>query len=136
MQAIYKPGETHIQTSVTNGICDFTDGKTPDEYIKELGPDFVCIPLDDAVEQIRIAEEAIYIKPWKEITYDEWDRWLNCLPPQKWQTVNGVNLFQISEHMTSNITLHCARVGDRYFSAYRRTSDSYEKLADEVGQLL
>ena len=54
---IYKKGETHLQTTITNGYCDYTDGKRPETYLDELGPGFVCIPLDQACELIKQAEE-------------------------------------------------------------------------------
>lgn len=132
---IYKLGETHIQTTITNGYADYTNGKRPETYLDELGPGFACLPLNQAIELIEQAKEKKYIKPWKEIDIDRWEYWLEVLPPAKWMTVDGVNLFQISEHMTGNITLHCARIGRRCFEAYRKISDNYEILAAEIKAL-
>jgi len=135
IQAIYKTGETHLQTTITKGVCDYTDGKTVEEYLSELGDGFVCVPLEDAIEQINVAQEKTYIKPWEEISEEQWGYWLGVLPPLNWKTVDGVNIFQLSEFMIDNITLHCARYDGRFFSAYRRTSNSYEVLAKEIKQL-
>ena len=142
-QAIYKAGSPHIQTSVRNGFCDFTSDKsqtgenlTVDEYLAILGPEFACIPIDDAVDQCQAAQDEQYIGPWEEITEENWDYWLEVLPPQKWKTVNGVNLFQLSELTCGIITRHCARVGDRCFTAQRKVTDSYEKLAQEIKEIL
>lgn len=130
---IYKKGETHLQTTITNGYCDFTDGKRPEAYLDELGPGFVCIPFDQALELMEQAENEKYLnKPWKEIDEDQWDEWLGVLPPEKWQTVDGVNIFRISERLTGNITMHCASYNDRYFTANRRTIESYESIAAEI----
>lgn len=129
---IYKLGETHLQTTITNGYADYTNGKRPEAYLDELGPGYACLPIDQALELIEKAEEKKYIKAWKEITINQWEYWLEVLPPVKWKTIDGVNLFRISEHMTGNIVLHCARIGKRCFEAYRRTSNSYKALAAEV----
>ena len=146
IMAIYKTGEIHLQTTVKDGLCTFSgidrengEDFTVPEYLKHLGPDFVCIPLEDAIDQIHDAQEGTYIKPWKEITEDEWDYALGVLPPEKWKTVNGVNLFRMSEYMIGNITAHYAAIDighdNKYFMAYRRTSDNYKKLSAEVKQL-
>ena len=132
IQAIYKPGETHLQTIATAGICAYTDGKTVEKYMTELGTGFVCIPLEDALDQINQAEDNTYIKPWKEITEDEYYYQLEVLPPQKWRKVDDMNIFRMSEYMTGNITLHCANYNGKYYSACRRTSDNYATLAAEV----
>lgn len=130
---IYKRGETHLQTTITNGYCDYTDGKRPEAYLDELGPGFVCVPFDQALELIERAENVKYLnKPWKEIDEDQWEDWLCVLPPEKWQTVNGVNIFRISERLTGDITRHCARHNNRYFTANCRTTEPYALIAAQI----
>ena len=135
MKAIYKAGGLNLQTHVVDGICAYTDEKTPAEYLKELGPEFMCIPLEDAIKQITEAEEKTYIKPWEEITEEQYDYWLNVLPPQKWLTVGGVSIFRMIEFQISNITLHVAKYEGRYFSAHRRTTTEYDVMAEGVRYL-
>jgi len=141
MYAIYEKGKCNLQTTVDSldGICHFTN-KTVDEYLKELGPDFSCIPLDVASGLIYEAENVNFIEPWKEISVDDYDYWLEVLPPEKWQTVDGVNLFRISERLAGNITRHCAtvetRFGNRYFTANRRTTESYEYMAKQIKEFI
>jgi len=136
MYAIYERGKCGLQTTVDSldGICHFTN-KTVGEYLKELGSNFSCLPLEDALSLIHEAENINFINQWEEINVDDYHYWLGVLPPQKWQTVDGVNLFRISEHLTGNITLHCAVYNGKYFSAYRRTSDSYKSLAAQIKNL-
>ena len=131
---IYKIGETNIQTTITNGFADYTDNKQAKEYLDELGIGYCILPFDKAIELIEAEQEKRYINPWTEIKEDDWYENLGVLPPEKWQTVNGVNMFRICEYLTGNITAHYARVGKRYFTANRRTLNSYETLADEVLQ--
>lgn len=33
---IYKLGETHLQTTITNGYADYTNGKRPEAYLPEI----------------------------------------------------------------------------------------------------
>ena len=104
------------------------------EYLLEK-PGAACLSFDEALKRISEAEEKAYIKPWTEITEDQWTDALEVLPPQKWRTVDGVELFRMSEYTTGNITAHYARAGGRYFTANRRTSDAYENLAQELKQV-
>jgi len=141
IMAIYKEGESHLQTTVHNGYCDYTarnggDNLTVEEYLEKLGPDFSCVPLDEALDKIHEVEEKTYIELWEEIKEEDYTYWLEVLPPEKWKTVKGVNIFRMSEYIISNITRHCATVNDRYFTALRRTSEQYSHLADEIMTLV
>jgi|GEM_PF-4163946 len=137
MYAIYEQGKYYLKTTVDNpkGVCHYTN-KTVDEYLKELGNKFSCIPLEEALDKIHEVETASFIKPWKEIDADKYDYWLCVLPPEKWKTVDGVNIFRISERLTGNITQHVATTENRYFAANRRISDSYDRMAKEIKRLV
>ena len=140
--AIYKTGSTEIQTTVHNGYADFTAHKnggvnfTVDEYLAHLGPDFVCIPFDEACKLCDQAQESTFCTPWKEIDADKWTYALEVLPPEKWKRVNSVELFRMSEYTCGIITGHYARIGDRFFYAARKITESYDKLSQEVRDLL
>ena len=142
LNVMYRDGSTNIETTVYRddaGVerCAYTFpypagvDKTVTEYLAE-NPGAVYMSFDEALDKISAAEQSKYIKPWMEITEDQWTDALEVLPPEKWQTVNGVELFRMSERPTGDITAHYARIGGRYFTANRRTSDKYEKLAQEV----
>lgn len=145
-KVIYKDGETGIKSTVymdKNGIervayTGYLRGLDKDvtlsDYLME-NKEAACLPFDEALKRISEAEEGIYIKPWTEITEEVYMEALECLPPEKWQTVNEVNLFRMSEYTTGSITAHYATFGKRYFTANRRTSDSYQKMSEEVKTL-
>ena len=136
-KVIYENGKCNLQTIVysDNGIdrCQYS-GQTVPEYLKEH-PNTVCISFDEALKKIHEEEEKIFITAWKEITEEEWMDALECLPPEKWETVSGVELFRMSEYTTGNITAHYARLNNKYYYSGRRTSNSYEKLAEEIKKL-
>ena len=62
--------------------------------------------------------------PLKEITEEEWEDMLNVLPPLKWCTIAGVEMFCMSEMYTGTYTTQYARCGDNY---YCKMVDSADK---------
>jgi hypothetical protein len=156
--AIYQPGATSCQTVVykdPQGLlrAAYTSekpfGEDPakypdkraDEYLEELNrnlakdePDFQLLSWDEASPQITEAEDKEFPTPWVEISHEKWDTMLNILPPCRWRTVRGVEMFFVSEAYVSNFHEHYARLGDRYFNRRCRTSVPYEDLADEVAE--
>jgi hypothetical protein len=142
---IYQPGARYPQTSVTTHpdgtqTADHNNGETVESYLarmnakrKPRSPEFKLMTWEE-LNPIITAKENELCEPWQEITDQLWDDALNVLPPEKWETVDGVNIFRISERLTGNITAHYARTGfhSRYFMANRRTSTPYAQLAAEV----
>jgi hypothetical protein len=61
---------------------------------------------------------------------------LECLPPEKWETLNGIEFFRMMETLTGNITAHYAKTGTRYFSANRERQKDYAALWFEVNKAL
>ena len=149
---IYQPGQLNCQTMTyldSEGVerCAYTSGRrendlrdyTVDEYLAELNaqrepgsPEFIATDLDTANKASRAAEDAYVITEWKEITEDRYDEMLNVLPPEKWQIVDGVDIFRMSEYYTGNITEHYAALFGKYFCRKCRTSTPYSVLAAEV----
>ena len=140
-KVIYKDGATNLQTVVytdTQGVERCAYGENGDLTVTEYlakNPGLVCLSFDEAMGRMSKAEESAYIKPWTEISEEAWTEALEVLPPQKWQTVDGVELFRMSEYTTGNRTTHYARIDGRCFCANRRTSDAYKNLAAEVKAL-
>lgn len=70
-------------------------------------------------------EKAYYITDdLAEITADRYDEMLNVLPPLKWCTINGVEMFCISEMTTGTYTSQYARYDGKY---YTKTVDIMDK---------
>lgn len=141
---IYRPGQTTIQTTVTTtaqgSFADYSHyqnngvNMTVDEYLSTLPEGFKVMTFDDALDMIAAAEDHAYSKPFAEITAEQFDEALNCLPPENWQTVAGVNIFRMCEYTTSNITAHYATLNGRFFFAERRNTTSYYDIAREVAE--
>ena len=143
-RVIYKPGELHLQS--TTYICSdtgvervqFTGGKTLEEYMADmadLNPDLQVMPYDMAAPMMEAAQLAEYCKPWKEITREQWWDMLEVLPPEKWEKVQGVEIFRMCEYTSGTVTGHFARLGERYFSANRDIRTGYADIAGEIASL-
>lgn len=52
----------------------------------------------------------------KEITKEQWWEMLEILPPCKWYSRQGIELFHMSERLTDNLVDWYARAGDQYFT--------------------
>lgn len=144
---IYQEGRSNIVSA-----CCAEDGevlKSPyggelfEDLVAELNakreagsPEYQIMKMDDAMPLIEASQKAKYCKPWVEITKEEyWDA-LECLPPEKWETLNCIEFFRMSETLTGNITAHYAKTGTRYFTANRERQKDYAALWFEVNEAL
>lgn len=126
LKVIYIPGKTHIETIVRNGECEYTKRPVPD-FLKEH-PGSVVVSFEHALKLIEEAEDLRYLNPWKEISEETyWDA-LECLPPEKWETCNGVTFFRSMEYETGLITAHYAKTKGKYHFAMRRACPSYQDM--------
>lgn len=138
---IYNPGSIHIDTTVTNGFCDYSESlygerMKPEQYIEKVCPGHIHIPFDEALLLIKESENKNLCGPWEEITEEEYFEKLECLPPEKWCKCKGFEIFRMCEYYTGDITGHYVKAGDKYFTALRRTSTDYEVIANEIAGLI
>jgi hypothetical protein len=139
---IYQQGKTHVVTASRETPPRNLDGETFDVVLARLNDNlregetaFQIVTLDDAADQIEEINRAQYCGPWIEIDVETWWDALEVLPPEKWQTVGGVELFRMMEYLTGSITAHYARLGSRYFTRNASTATPYAQLAAEVATL-
>jgi hypothetical protein len=144
--AIYQRGKTHAQNSchteddgtiranfttlTGQEYCDEKNaGRAPDE------PEYELMTWDEAMPLIEAASEAEYCTGWEEIEKQVWWDALEVLPPEKWRTVAGVEIFRMCEYLSGNITAHYARLEDRYFSRNCRNTVPYADIAAEIADI-
>lgn len=104
-------------------------GKTKEEFLAEGN---IVLLKDEAWKLITQNEEIKYIKPWEETTEEHWDDMLNCLPPMRYKRIGNACFFFNSEAYTSNIHSCFCKIGDMYFFAKRRTTQTYESMLEEM----
>lgn len=71
--------------------------------------------LDAAYTLYEAAQIAKYCKPPKEVTEERFWDMLEVLPPVSWVRFAGEETFKLSERTIGNITLICARIGQKYY---------------------
>lgn len=140
---IYQPGQTHIECAclAENGeeLKSVYTGELFLDLLHKLNKRrqegscaFQIMPLNDALPMLEEAEKSKYCEEWREIPEGAWWASLEALPPEKWQTVRGVEIFRMREYLTGNITAHYARLRGKFFSRNCLTSETYEDLAEQV----
>jgi hypothetical protein len=140
---IYQTGNTHIETACLAGegeeLKSPYSGETFNALLSDLNakreagsPAFQIMPLEEAVPLMEDAQRAKYCGDWQEITEEEWYESLEVLPPEKWETVRGVNIFRMCEYLTGDITAHFAKLRGKFFTRNCSTSETYEELAEQV----
>ena len=97
-----------------DGTIQFNEQASLEEHERYTGHTFRLI---DAEEYDQL--EADYNKTLKtspsEITLERFEEMLNILPPARWHTDNGVELFHISEHISGPMVSWFAKTKDRCF---------------------
>lgn len=128
-KCLYVPGNYYIEGFIVDGATEYS--KTPvEDYIKD-NPGTEIWEFDLACEEIQKVAKKKFITDWKEITKEKWWEMLEVLPPERWQTCQGVEIFRMSERDFGNITGHYARIGDRYYFAAKECGD-YSPLIKEL----
>jgi len=125
----YKPGELHIQTVFDENGRSIYGGKGADTY-RALG--YEIMSLDRASDLITEEQHKTYCKGWTRISEEAWYEALEVLPPEKWQTIGGVEMFRLMEYTTGAITAHYARIGEYYYCCNESIFTDYEKLVAQV----
>jgi len=122
---VYEKGSSGIVTNLTDDLKCIYDGKQYDETDERI------MSFDKAIVFINNIDDFKYIKDWKEITEERWDEMLNVLPPERWETIKNVEIFAMSEIMTSDITGFYICYKKKYYTTYRRLRFSNTIIVDE-----
>ena len=98
------------------------------------GKKLELITLEEACKRIEPIKRFNYCKPWERTTKSKFNEMLEVLFPLDWGTVDGVEIFSMSEMLTGNITAHYAEYEGRYYYANREIGSNgyFGELAKEV----
>jgi hypothetical protein len=127
-----EPFRGHCQSFLTeDGFVAYTDRQTVEQYEAERG--FKVRVIDDQEFDQMLAEHSKTLKTEpKEISEDDWYEALECLPPSRWHTHRGVNLFHVCEAITLNLVNWYARIDGRFYHFVDEAQTSSETLAAKV----
>jgi hypothetical protein len=111
----------------------YSNGQTLEDYLKERPAYFVMGESDFEIHMKRYYDSLV-TEP-RAISEERFRDMLEVLPPCKWRTVAGVNMFHVSERLTGDLVSWFARVdGEHYeFNDYAST-DMFE-LASKVAKV-
>ncbi len=131
---IMKRGNSGIESVIRQGKS-IHFGRTPKEIIAEAGEGYEHVTWETAMEWLDEDANNMCRGEWKEITEEKYWEMLEVLPPEKWETVAGVNIFRMMEYWTADVTAHYAKYQGKYFAARRRASQKYEDFAKEIKEV-
>jgi hypothetical protein len=110
-----------------NGTVAYTDNLTPTQYAEQRGFPIRLIDEEELGVLVAAFIDTLITNPHEE-TLAEYEYALNVLPPSRWKTHRGIEVFHISERLTHNIVAWHTRIGDRYFTFNDRDSVSLDHI--------
>lgn len=122
----YIPGSTSIvSVQDENGLC-LWGKQTHEEVVKEY-PGAELLPWEEVEPKIIEAQTRSFVKPIEETTEETFYNMLECLPPMKWDVINGVEMFRMEEATAGNIrAIYCSYKGKYYYMQDRDTVTNKE----------
>ena len=134
---VYKKGDTGVLTILPDGK------QCP--YSKKSREDFeglLDIVIDTPDNIMLLIKESMRLRflcdPWKKITEKDWDTALGDVPPERWCTVNAVEIFRSGEPTYGTISMQYAHdyESDTYWCNYRELFCKYEDIAKEIKEIV
>jgi hypothetical protein len=127
------------KTLLNATVLHYSDGLTFAQYNEQHGGGLIAQTWDEFWPVLEKYNTETYVKPWREITEEQYYDSLECLPPCKWHDLNNrFNSFFISEAWTADLHSFCIkdRKTGKYYSATRSRfiSDS-DLIKDLISQL-
>lgn len=108
-------------------------GMTLAAYCEDRGENFAVID-DDRLTELHNAHEEAQITQPIAISVEDWDRALGDLPPQRWVTHRGVEMFHMQEHQSGSLVDWFCRIGPGYCRFVDRCNASREHIAMKAAQ--
>ncbi|MGZ9736572.1 hypothetical protein [Flavobacterium sp. GNP002] len=147
------PFKGHIQTRLINGFaewsCDevtkkyidkdgsqvseisFINQLTFDQYNEKNGGKFTELN-EEQVDALFAEHRNSLISEFSEITEERYNDLLECLPPKRWHTHKGAQIFYMCEAHMDDLYTCCIGYNGNFFSALRPIREESESLLSEV----
>jgi hypothetical protein len=123
-----EPFRGHVQSHLLeNGTVAYSTGLSPEQYQEARGFPIRIIENDELDAMMARHIDALVTDPREETREQYWYA-LECLPPSKWRTMRGVEMFHICERITADLVAWHCRLGERYATF----NDRAGKPADEI----
>lgn len=128
----YKASFASMTYMDQNGIecVAYRNGQTLADYLAE-NPQCYALNSAQADEYLQKQFDSMVTEP-EPCTAEHWQNMLEILPPCRWQTVRGVNMFHVSERLVGNIVSWFARIGESHYTFNDHADCEMESLAAKV----
>ena len=127
--ALWDPATGRVYTFMIDGRSAW--GK---ETLKELiasgkvSPESKVVPQEEGLVLQAEADRSRYCTGPQQIDAEQFDDYLNMLPPQLWTRLGSSESFRISEPLCGDIYTWCVRIGDRYWRINESAVLSHSEL--------
>ena len=129
-----EPFKGYVQSVLKpDGTVAYTGGLSLTEYSAQQGKAFKTVS-DEELDALIAEYEATLITDPAPESEEDWWYGLEVLPPCRWKTVRGVELFHISERLTGDLVRWHARIGDQHFTFTDQAGADMETLAAKVAK--
>lgn len=114
-----------------DGLVAWSGGLTLEQYAAERGFPVRVVEEDEIDALVKTYTDGLVQAP-REISEQDYEQALGVLPPCRWTSRRGVEMFHISERLTHDIVAWHTRAGDRFFAFYDRAGASLDHIADKT----
>jgi hypothetical protein len=129
-----RPFPGHVQSVLkddgTVGYC--STPTTLEQYEDEHGP--MRVLTEAELDELMAAFESSQITEPAPESAKDFDYALGVLPPSRWTTCRGVELFAMSERISGLLTTWHAQLNGRYWTWTDLATAKHEELAAKVAQ--
>ena len=129
------PNGEHL---LNHTYVDHTDGMTFKAYNEANGGNLQALTWDEFWPILENYNKTAYIKPFVEISEEQYYDWLECLPPCKWHDLDSrFNSFFISEALTHDLHQFCIKdkKEGKYYAGTRSRFITDSELLAELNAL-
>ncbi|WP_294203090.1 hypothetical protein [uncultured Chryseobacterium sp.] len=122
-----------VRTRVPGGVeISFKNQLNFDQYNEQHGGTLEKAGEDDFFKMLHKWENQNLCSQFEEITEDQWDDFLCCLPPLNWHNFENLNIFFMGEPYSFLIYKCCIKDMEtgKYYSAYRRIDETDQQLKE------
>ncbi len=123
-----EPFKTAQSFLLPDGTIAYTNGLTPDTYAADRGFPIRIVTDAELMGMIEARTLGLITAPAEETCEQFWDA-LECLPPSKYGTVDGVEMFHVCERIEADLVAWHAQVGGRFFTRNDLASADRTQLA-------
>lgn len=108
---------------------------TLEEYKQAKGKPHLVLVSSSELDDLERTHEASLKTDPTPITEEQYDYWLGCLPPSRWQHIDGCEIFHICERLRGNLVQWCFTKGGKYYGFTNDAALSVDALRAIINEV-